>query len=144
MENEDKLEKLLQQNLHGIKIVNIAEKLDVDRSTVYKYLNSFDLQGKAHYERGIAYPGPSIENKSSSEKKSSRFGFFEYLKHRSEREQRQRLLNQKMNLLQAAQSCESIVKSHSDHPNSHFYGELADYCRERMKELDKELEKEVA
>jgi len=57
MENLKELERLLQQNLHGIKITKAAKKLGVNRSTVYKYLYSLDLQGKAHYERGIAYPG---------------------------------------------------------------------------------------
>ena len=84
MKNLDKLDKLLQQNPHGIRIINIAKKLDVDRSTVYRYLESKDLQGKARYERGTAYPGkPKLSTEQKPSPKS--FGFFGLLERRAER-----------------------------------------------------------
>jgi len=68
MEKEDKCDKLLRQFPNGIRISILAQKLEVTRSTVYDYLNSLELKGKAHYEKGIAYPKkPSIEEKPVSE-----------------------------------------------------------------------------
>ena len=81
MEKLDKLERLLQQNLHGITITDCARKLGVHRTTVYKYLYTLDLQGKAYYERGIAYPGKrSTESEEKLSSKPSRLNLFEYRK----------------------------------------------------------------
>ena len=55
MDNCERILALLQQNRMPIQISKIAEKLGIDQGTVYRHLRSLDLQGKAHYERGIAY-----------------------------------------------------------------------------------------
>ena len=69
-----RLESVLRQFPHGIRIVELAEKLGISRSYAYDLLNSLELQGKAHYERGIAYPGKSQKGskKLSNEKKISK------------------------------------------------------------------------
>ncbi len=65
--NLDKLDRLLRQNPHGVRITDLAGKLGISRSTVYDYLNTLDLRGKAYYERGIAYPKrPSAKTESKS------------------------------------------------------------------------------
>lgn len=71
MENLDKLDSLLRQNPHGIRITDAARKLNVERSTVYDYLRTLDLKGLAHYEKGIAYPGTLEKNTKSTETQSS-------------------------------------------------------------------------
>ena len=79
MENLDKLDSLLRQNLTGIRIVDLARKLGVDRSTVYSWLQSLYHQGRAYYEKGTAYPGSrSTEEKDFS--KPSRLNFWAYRK----------------------------------------------------------------
>jgi len=72
MENIDALEKLLQQNPHGVTITKCARKLRVHRTTIYKYLFSLDAREKAYYERGIAYPG------KRSSQKEGKMGFWAY------------------------------------------------------------------
>jgi predicted ArsR family transcriptional regulator len=56
MDNCEKILSLLQENRKGISIENVVERLKIDRSTVYRHLESLDLQGKARYEKGVAYP----------------------------------------------------------------------------------------
>jgi DeoR/GlpR family transcriptional regulator of sugar metabolism len=130
MENLDKLEKLLQQNLHGIKITDVAKKLNVDRSTVYKYLYSLDLQGKAHYERGIAYPGkPSTE-------KPSKFGFFELLDKRAERKRQEQKEEEKRQLLESIHFRELLAEVGGE--EWAIMKKIAEKDREILKELDRE------
>ncbi len=74
MGNLDKLDKLLRQNPHGIRIRDIVTRLGISRSTVYNHLNHLDLKGKAYYERGTAYP------KKPSHLKLSKAERFELLK----------------------------------------------------------------
>jgi transposase len=52
----DKIQAILRQNPHGIRITDLAKKLNVKRSTIYDYLNSVELKGKAYFQRGVAYP----------------------------------------------------------------------------------------
>ena len=60
----DKISSLLRQNPKGLRIDKIATKLKIDRSTVYRNLESLELRGKAHYARGVAYPSPARMAKS--------------------------------------------------------------------------------
>ena len=82
MKKIDKLEKLLRQNRHGIRIVDASRKLGLHRSTIYKYLNSLDLKGLAYFEKGIAYPKKPTKEKSAN---VTKLGFFDYLDRRAER-----------------------------------------------------------
>ena len=58
-ESMDKLEKcynIVQQNsAKGARTTEIAKKLGVHRTTVYKHLNSLELMGKVENKRGIWY-----------------------------------------------------------------------------------------
>jgi predicted DNA-binding transcriptional regulator len=56
MENSGRVLTLLQQNRKGIPINTIAKRLRIDRSTVYRHLESLYLRGKVTYKDGIAYP----------------------------------------------------------------------------------------
>jgi hypothetical protein len=87
MKKIDKLQRLLQQNRHGIRIVDASRKLDLHRSTIYKYLNSLELRGQGYFERGIPYPEKPIKDTST---KVTKLGFFDYLDRRAARKVRER------------------------------------------------------
>lgn len=67
IEKLDKVERVLRQFLHGLRITDLAKKIETKRPTVYGYLNTLELEGRAYYQRGIAYP----ERPSSSSGKLS-------------------------------------------------------------------------
>ena len=58
-----KLEKVLRQFPHGIRIAVLAGKVGISRSYAYDLLQSLELQGKAYYEDGIAYPERKTQKK---------------------------------------------------------------------------------
>jgi len=132
MKNLDKLEKLLQQNRHGIKITEVAKKLNVDRSTVYKYLYSLDLQGKAHYERGIAYPSKPSDVKPSK----SKFRFFEFLNKRAERKRQEQKEEEKRQLLESIHLKELLAEVGGE--ELAIMKKIAEKDREILKELYRE------
>jgi len=51
----DKVQRVLRQSPQGKKISDLAKKLGKKRSTVYGYLNTLELRGKAYFQRGTAY-----------------------------------------------------------------------------------------
>ena len=81
----DKISSLLRQNPKGLRIDKIATKLKIDRSTVYRNLESLELRGKAHYARGVAYP----ESGESGKEHSSSVGWFERRKERKEKNEKE-------------------------------------------------------
>lgn len=76
MRKVDKLDSLLRQFPHGIRIAEAAGKLGISRTYVYSLLETLKLQGKAYYENGIAYPG---KPKISTEQKPSEANPYSYL-----------------------------------------------------------------
>lgn len=57
MENLDRCDKVVQQSsAKGISAIEIAEKLNVHRTTVHSYLNTLELAGKVYSEHGLWYP----------------------------------------------------------------------------------------
>jgi len=68
MEKVDRVDKCLRQFPQGIRISDLAEKSGVSRTYVYGLLNTLDYQGKAHYERGVAYPGKDKEKPEASKR----------------------------------------------------------------------------
>ena len=61
MEKSDRVDKCLRQFPQGKRIPDLAKKCGVSRTYMYDLLNTLDYQGKAHYERGVAYPGKDKE-----------------------------------------------------------------------------------
>ena len=96
-----RLENVLRQFPKGIRIVELANKVGISRSYAYDLLNSLQLQGKAYYENGIAYPG-----KSRKPSKNNKFGFWEWLKWRREYEDER--LDRQIRELEA--ECEKLEK----------------------------------
>ncbi|NIN53207.1 MAG: HTH domain-containing protein [Nitrososphaeria archaeon] len=57
MENLEKCYKVVQQkSKSGISASDIAEKLDVHRTSVHRWLNTLDLTDKVYSEHGLWYP----------------------------------------------------------------------------------------
>lgn len=61
-ENHEMMRKLskcydvMQQNsARGIRAVEVAERLNVDKTTAYRYLTSLDLMGKVESKGGLWY-----------------------------------------------------------------------------------------
>ena len=56
IEKLDKVANEIQHFPKGKKISELAEKLGMHRSTLYDYINTLELMGRAYYQRGTAYP----------------------------------------------------------------------------------------
>jgi len=57
MDSLDRCYKIVLQNsVKGVSAVDIANQLNVHRTTVHNYLNSLELMGKVHNEHGLWYP----------------------------------------------------------------------------------------
>lgn len=55
-ENLERCYKIVQQSRTGVRAVEVAEKLDVHRTTAHSYLNTLELMGKVYSEHGLWYP----------------------------------------------------------------------------------------
>ena len=117
MEKVEKADKLLRQFPKGITASEFAKELGKQirkepyrRQTGYDQLNSLVLRGKAEKKGSLFYPKIAQSEKSSTEK-PSKFGFFEWVKNRSEqkrvREEQQRklLLAQRHTYLELIAKC---------------------------------------
>ena len=97
---------------------------------VTQKLKLLEAKGLIIHE-GIWYGTPNSKPIAEAEKPST-----EKLKKKAEKERREQILNQKLNLLRAAQYCELVAKFN---PNASACLELAKNYREQVKELDKEF-----
>jgi len=124
----------LEKNKPGKVKVKDIRKIIVDLSESEIYESLKELEKK----RFVEHKQPYWLLKGITEVKPSKFGLFEYWHRKAEREQRERLLIHRENLLKAAQYCELLVKFYPEEMAA--FGELAKNYREEMKEIDKVLE----
>jgi len=74
-ENLDKVDKLLRQFPHGVRAIELAEKLGLSRSAVYDYLNGLETRGKCSNEHGLWYSQASTRASSEKEEQSKEAAF---------------------------------------------------------------------
>jgi biotin operon repressor len=67
-DNLEKCYKVVQQSGKGIRAIEIAKKLGIDRTTVHRHLTSLDLRGKVESKNGRWYATTEERTKPPLEK----------------------------------------------------------------------------
>jgi DeoR/GlpR family transcriptional regulator of sugar metabolism len=62
MNSSDRIHKALQQNIKGLRAVDLAKELKLSRSTIHRNLSTLQLRGKVEERNGIWY---AIQNTQS-------------------------------------------------------------------------------
>ena len=70
-QNLDRVVRILRQFPHGIRIIDLAEKVGVKRTTIYGYLKSLEMRGETSFQRGTAYPSKPESGSPTSSLSSS-------------------------------------------------------------------------
>jgi len=64
MNTLDKCYKALQQNSRGLRAIDLAKQLNLDRSTIYRNLSRLQLRGKVEERNGIWYAIQNSQNQN--------------------------------------------------------------------------------